>query len=85
MNKRVSASEANRHFSRILKGVTRGNAVTLTSHGKVVARIEPASDQDEARQQAWTELLAELRNKPAIDIGRWTRDELYDDEHENRD
>lgn len=84
MNKRVTASEANRHFSRILKSVKNGKAVTLTSHGEVVARIEPATDQDEVREQAWKNLLAELSKKPAIDIGSWTRDELYDDEHEDR-
>lgn len=80
MNKRVTASEANRNFSRLLKHVEKGGDVTLTSHGRVVARIVPASEEDETRDKAWKRLLAELRKKPAMNIGPWTRDELYDDE-----
>lgn len=80
MNKRVTASEANRHFSRLLRHVEKGGDVTLTSHGRVVARLVPATEQDDARDRAWKQLLAELRKKPTMNVGRWTRDELYDDE-----
>ena len=80
MTKIVTASEANRHFSRLLKHVEKGGDVTLTSHGRVVARIVPASEEDEAKDKAWKQLLAELRKRPTVNIGRWTRDELYDDD-----
>jgi len=54
--------------------------VTLTSHGRVVARIVPASEEDEAKDRAWRQLLAELGKKPAVNVGRWTRDELYNED-----
>jgi prevent-host-death family protein len=77
MEKAISASEANRKFSEVLRGVREGQTYVVTSHGRPVARIEPvrkATDRDHARDA----LLKRLRSQKAIDIGPWTRDELYD-------
>lgn len=52
----------------------------MTSHGRVVARLIPASEDDDVKERAWRKLLEELRKKPAMDVGPWTRDELYDDD-----
>jgi prevent-host-death family protein len=79
MDKAVSAADANRNFSQLLQGVRRGRSYVVTSHGKPVARIVPVSESDAVASSAWTTLLARLRSQPVVDIGRWTREELYED------
>ena len=78
----VSAAEANRSFSRLLRGVREGRSYVVTAHGRPVARLEPFSEADAAedrvREAAKLELLRRLEAQPVIDIGPWTRDELYD-------
>jgi antitoxin (DNA-binding transcriptional repressor) of toxin-antitoxin stability system len=49
----------------------------VTAHGKPIARIVPCTQADAARAAARSALLQRLAAQPAIDIGRWTRDELY--------
>lgn len=79
MEETVSAADANRNFSHLLRGVREGRTYVVTSHGKPVAKIVPADEQETstAGRQA---LLARLAKKPIVQIGRWTRDELYDDD-----
>lgn len=82
MDETVSAAEANRSFSRLLRGVREGRTFLVTAHGRPLARIIPADSRDEdtlrMRRAARRALLARLEKQPAIDIGKWTRDELYD-------
>ena len=78
MHNAVSASEANRSFSRILREVEAGATITVTSHGRPVARIVPVEIED-ANSEARDRLMARLRSQPIQVIGPWTRDELYDD------
>ena len=78
MNKAVSAVEANRHFSRILRGVREGDSYVVTAHGKPVARITPAGAEATSTTEARRQLLARLEAEPIVDAGPWTRDELYD-------
>lgn len=73
----ISAAEANRKFSQLLREVKEGRSYVITSHGRPVARIEPVKEKRDGRAKA--ALLAHLRAQPVQDIGRWTRDELYDD------
>lgn len=80
MDKIVSAAEANRRFSQVLRSVREGDSYIVTAHGRPVARIIPIRDDDGFRQEAWEALLARLRSQPVIDIGPWTREELYEDE-----
>jgi prevent-host-death family protein len=77
MEKAISAAEANRKFSELLRGVRAGHSYVVTSHGRPVARIEPVEAQRRSRAKA--ALLAHLKAQPVQNIGRWTRDELYDD------
>jgi prevent-host-death family protein len=79
MEKAVSAAEANRRFSELLRTVRTGRSVLVTSHGKPVARIVPVSEEDRARRSARSALLARLRRERLATVGRWTRDELYDE------
>jgi prevent-host-death family protein len=77
MSKAVTAADANRDFSKLLRDVRNGGSVVITSHGKPVAKIVPFVTQDRVRDAAKVTLLARLRAQRAINIGRWTRDELY--------
>ncbi len=75
----VSAADANRRFSELLRTVRDGRTVLVTSHGKPVARIVPVTERDRASEGAHAALLARLRAEPVMNIGRWTRDALYED------
>ena len=77
--KSISAAEANRHFSALLREVSRGVQITVTSRGKPVATISPA-DQVERRERvaAKRALLSRLRAAPAVGARNWSRDELYE-------
>jgi prevent-host-death family protein len=80
MEERVSAAEANRRFSLLLRGVREGNTYVVTSHGKAVARIVPAGRDERMARRARDVLFARLEKQPAVDAGRWSRDELYEDD-----
>ena len=41
MEKAVSATEANRQFSRLLDGVRRGHSYLVTSHGQPRRSLDP--------------------------------------------
>jgi prevent-host-death family protein len=79
METNVSAAEANRKFSELLRSVKGGQSFVVTSHGKAVARITPVPETNRVTARAKAALLARLRSQPVINIGRWTRDELYGD------
>lgn len=79
MDEAVSAADANRRFSLILRGVREGNSYVVTSHGKPVARILPADTLEETTSGARSALLSRLAKQPVVNAGRWSRDELYED------
>ncbi len=79
MDKAISAADANRRFSELLRTVRMGKTVVVTSHGRPVARIVPMTDEHETEPGARAALFARLRSQPVVDIGRWSRDELYED------
>lgn len=79
MNKSVSAADANRRFSELLRTVKKGRSVVVTSHGKPVAKISPVVEDNRTAEGARSALFARLRRERAVNSGRWTRDELYDD------
>ena len=79
MDKAVSAADANRRFSELIRTVQKGRSVIVTSHGKAVARITPVLGDDRAAAAARSALFARLKGERAVKSGRWTRDELYDD------
>ena len=78
MEETVSAADANRTFSRLLRSVREGRRYLVTSHGTPIARIIPAT-QEAGTAAARTALLERLSREPVIDVGRWTREELYED------
>jgi prevent-host-death family protein len=82
MDETITAAEANRSFSRLLRGVQEGHSYLVTSHGRPVAKLVPADQSDETtrrfRKAAKRALLERLAKQPALNAGAWTRDELYD-------
>ena len=77
MGDAISAAEANRKFSAMLRRVREGHSYVVTSHGRPVARIIPFRAGDRVASSARATLFARLKAAPALTIGRWTRDELY--------
>jgi prevent-host-death family protein len=80
MEKAISAADANRKFSQVLRDVREGRSYIVTSHGRPVARIAPiqVKGAGTAASNARNSLLNRLRREPIVKIGRWKRDELYD-------
>ncbi len=78
MEKTISAADANRKFSKLLREVREGRSYVVTSHGRPVARIAPVTEPRNSTAKA--ALLAHLESRPVRrrPIGRWKRDELYD-------
>lgn len=84
----VTASEANRSFSKLLRAVENGERVEITSHGRKVAVLAPAEQEPLSREQR-LEALKMLKKRLAEQdfkvIGPWTREEIYEREHWPRD
>ncbi len=80
MEEAVSAADANRRFSLLLRGVREGRSYIVTSHGKPIARLIPAGRRDDVATGARSALLSRLEKQPVMHVGRWTRDELYEDD-----
>jgi prevent-host-death family protein len=82
MDERVSATIASRSFSRLLREAQKGRTYLITVRGRPVARLVPANVQDRRtirfRRAALRALLKRTKSQPAVDIGKWTRDELYE-------
>lgn len=78
MEKAISAAEANRKFSQVLREVREGHSYVVTSHGKPVARICPPAERMPSRESREA-FFRYLESRPVRNIGRWTRDELYED------
>ncbi len=80
MQRAISAADANRNFSKLLRDVRDGGSCVITSHGKPVAKLVPVEAHDHVRAAAKRVLLERLRAQHATPpIGPWTRDELYEE------
>jgi prevent-host-death family protein len=77
----ITATEANRDFSKLLEQVENGDSVNITKHGKIIASIVPAKRTLEDMERLKQEHLALLRSrKPFTHVKeRGTREELYED------
>jgi prevent-host-death family protein len=78
--KNVTAADANRHFSKLLREVQAGEEVTITSHGQPVAKVVPIKQMsDEERSAAFDRLIKRLKSQPALNLPKVTRDQIYED------
>jgi prevent-host-death family protein len=78
MEETISADQASRDFYKLLRQVRTGQSFVITEEGKPIARIVPLESAG-ARDAAKASLLARLRSQPAMNLGPWTREELYED------
>lgn len=75
----ITSADANRQFSKLLRRVRDGQTVTITSHGRPVARMVPVAETESGRIAARAELVARLDRARRRSIGAWSRGELYED------
>jgi prevent-host-death family protein len=79
----VSAAEANRQFSALLREVQEGGTVTITSRGLPVALLQPfdaerAKAEAAEREKRFQAMLEEWRSRPVMHLGKFNRDDAYD-------
>jgi prevent-host-death family protein len=75
MDRAITASEANQHFSEMLRAVAQGESFIVMSRGRPVARVTPVDAADQAH--ALRELIDYLASQPRRRLGDWRRDDLY--------
>ena len=73
----ITAADANRKFSELLRHVRDGDSVVITVHGKAVARIVSVDDREVAADDARETLLTRLTSQRATGARAWTRESLY--------
>ena len=76
MDRAISASEANQHFSELLRDVAEGESFTVMSRGRPVARVLPVDRGHE--QKSVERLLDFVATLPIRHAGAWTRSDLYE-------
>jgi prevent-host-death family protein len=76
MERAISASEANQHFSELLRDVAEGQSVTIMSRGRPVARVLPIDRQRQSRSIRG--LLKFVEDLPVRHSGEWSRADLYE-------
>ena len=76
--KTVTASDANRQFSSVLREVAHGAIITVTSRGKPVVTISPAKAANTQRDVAKMTLLKRLSKQATTGTRNWKRDDLYE-------
>lgn len=79
MERTVTATEANRDFSRIFRDVARGERYVITAHGKPMVRMEPPAEPatGEDRAARLRVLADELGALPGRAPGPITREDGY--------
>lgn len=75
MERAISASDANQHFSEMLRDVQEGESYVVMSRGRPVARVVPIN-RDRQRRSV-SSLLDFVQKLPHRHAGAWTRDDLY--------
>ena len=74
---RIAASKARTHLSRLLNRVARGESVTITRHGKPIARLVPVTGDRERAKEAAARILERRRHltrAPLADLMATTHD-----------
>jgi len=80
MERTITATEANRDFSRIFREVAAGDSYIVTARGKPLVRMTPTSAMVEPENDRIARLYAlidDLAALPARAPGRITREDGY--------
>jgi prevent-host-death family protein len=74
----IGAYEAKTHLPRLLNRIARGESLTITRHGRPVARLVPVEDDDRERARQAARRIVERRSR----LKRAPLAELIDSVHE---
>lgn len=77
--KTITASNANRGFSNLLREVSKGEEIMITSRGTPVAKVISVKSTVLQKNAMKKLLLSRLKTRIATGSRNWTRNELYDD------
>ncbi len=68
--KHIQASEAKAKFAELLDQVERGDTIVITRHGKAIARIEPAGQEDmkAAARAAMKRIMEARKTAPSVTV-----------------
>ena len=75
---KIGAFEAKTHLPRLLDRVARGESLTITRHGRPVARLVPVESADRERARDAAERIRQRRRR----LKRTSIAELIDTVHE---
>lgn len=81
MERSISATDANREFSRVLNEVASGETYVVTTRGRPVIKMVPIDGPEADRvekNRKLKRLLDELSERPVQNLGRVTRDDGYE-------
>ena len=76
----VQATEAKARLAELLRTVEGGETVVITRHGKKIAHLVPAAEQERAERQAAVERF--LKQRARWEKTGMTRDEILALRHE---
>ena len=77
--KTITAANANRGFSNLLREVSKGEEIMILSRGTPVAKIISVKSTVLQKNAMKKHLLLRLKAQVATGSRNWTRNELYDD------
>jgi len=77
--KTITAANANRGFSNLLREVRMGEEITILSRGTPVAKITSVNSAALQKNAMKNLLLSRLKTQDVTGSRNWTRDELYED------
>jgi len=78
--KTITASNANRGFSNLLREVSKGEEIMILSRGTPVAKIVSVKSTALQKKATKNLLLSRLKAQGVTGPLNWTRNELYHDE-----
>jgi len=81
MVKTVSAAQANREFSKLMKLAESGERVVVTSRGQPkvqITRVEDIDAEKARRREAFDRMTEWLKSRPVQNSPKLTRDDFYD-------
>lgn len=70
MAKTVGAFEAKTHFSALLEEIEQGNEITITKHGRPVAKLVPVGDRQRMTPREAIDGLLKLQRRLKLK-GNW--------------
>jgi prevent-host-death family protein len=86
--KTITAREANQRFSKVLREVQEGYEFLVTKRGRAVMRLVPVARDGERvltpeQEKAHARVMAFLRRGRKLGIGKFDRDEIYNERIDN--